>query len=90
MCSVLSTHVCPSVCLSVCLSVPSVSVCLSVCQVIEEEGLAENAARLGRVLRKELEKLDRSIVSAVRGRGLLNAIVITQHDGMLGWAVSCL
>ena len=43
---------------------------------MEEEKLAENADRLGQILRSELSKLPKDIVSTVRGRGLLNAIVI--------------
>jgi len=45
-------------------------------EVLEEERLAENADRLGKVLREELSKLPKDIVTTVRGKGLLNAIVI--------------
>ena len=45
-------------------------------KVLEEEKLAENAERLGRVFREELSKLPTDIVTTVRGKGLLNAIVI--------------
>jgi len=38
--------------------------------------LAENAERLGKILREELSKLPSEIVTTVRGKGLLNAIVI--------------
>jgi len=38
--------------------------------------LAENAEKLGRILREELSKLPNDIVTTVRGKGLLNAIVI--------------
>jgi len=44
--------------------------------VLEEERLADNAERMGRVMRAELEKLPKDIVSVVRGRGLMNGIVI--------------
>jgi len=43
---------------------------------MEEEKLAENAERLGRIFREELSKLPKDIVTSVRGKGLLNAIVI--------------
>ena len=49
-------------------------------QVLQEEKLAENAERLGQLLRDELSKLPKNIVSIVRGKGLLNAIVI--HSSM--------
>ena len=45
-------------------------------QVLEEEKLAENAEKLGHILRKELSTLPKDVVSIVRGKGLLNAIVI--------------
>ncbi|ESO82732.1 hypothetical protein LOTGIDRAFT_184502 [Lottia gigantea] len=51
-------------------------VAMAALEVLEEEKLAENAERLGEVLRKELSTLPKDIVSVVRGKGLLNAIVI--------------
>jgi len=45
-------------------------------KVLEEEKLAENADKLGVMLREELNKLPKDIVTTVRGKGLLNAIVI--------------
>lgn len=45
-------------------------------QVLVEEGLVENAAALESVMREELDRLDRSVVDSVRGRGLFFAIVI--------------
>lgn len=50
-------------------------------QVLEEENLAENADRMGALLRNELMKLPSDIVTAVRGKGLLNAIVIRETKG---------
>ncbi|KAK8728006.1 hypothetical protein OTU49_009333 [Cherax quadricarinatus] len=47
-------------------------------QVIEEENLARNAEKMGLILRSELSKLPKEIISVVRGRGLLNAIVINE------------
>lgn len=51
-------------------------VAMEALKVLEEEKLAENADRLGRVFRDELSKLPTDIVTTVRGKGLLNAIVI--------------
>jgi len=45
-------------------------------QVLTEEKLAENADKMGALLRQELGTLPKDIVSVVRGKGLLNAIVI--------------
>lgn len=50
-------------------------------QVLEEEKLAENAERMGALLRSELSKLPKDIVTAVRGKGLLNAFVIKETKG---------
>jgi len=47
---------------------------------MEEEKLAENADRLGRIFREELGKLPTDIVTSVRGKGLLNAIVINSSS----------
>jgi len=50
-------------------------------EVLLEEKLAENAQRLGEVLRTNLkEKLNPDICTVVRGRGLLNAIVIPETE----------
>jgi len=38
--------------------------------------MVENAARMGELLRNELNRLPKDKVKVVRGKGLLNAIVI--------------
>lgn len=43
-----------------------------------DEKLADNAERLGKILRSELSKLPKEKVKIVRGKGLLNAIVINE------------
>ncbi|KAK2173706.1 hypothetical protein NP493_853g01090 [Ridgeia piscesae] len=45
-------------------------------KVCEEERLAENSERLGVLLREELNKISKDLVTVVRGMGLFNAIVI--------------
>ena len=55
-------------------------------KVLEEEKLAEHSDRLGNILREELTKLDKDIVTLVRGKGLLNAIVIKETKGALSLA----
>ncbi|KAI8973503.1 ornithine-oxo-acid transaminase [Mycotypha africana] len=52
------------------------AVAMTALDVIREENLVENAERLGHIFRKELEALNSPIIQTVRGRGLLNAIVI--------------
>lgn len=48
---------------------------------MEKEKLAENAQRMGEILRAELSKLPKDIVTTVRGKGLLNAVVIKETKG---------
>lgn len=59
-------------------------------EVVKDEKLAENADRLGHIFRDELNTyIERSvIVQKVRGRGLLNAIVINDsEDGDTAWNI---
>lgn len=51
-------------------------------EVLHDENLAENAQRLGEKFRSELRKLPKDIVTIVRGKGLLNAIVIDKREMM--------
>uniref|UniRef100_A0A0B7A381 Ornithine aminotransferase n=1 Tax=Arion vulgaris TaxID=1028688 RepID=A0A0B7A381_9EUPU len=56
-------------------------VAIEALRVLEEEKLAENAEKMGIILRRELNRLPKDIVKIVRGKGLLDAIVInTGHD----------
>ncbi|MCB9426254.1 MAG: ornithine--oxo-acid transaminase [Flavobacteriales bacterium] len=57
-------------------------VAIAALEVIKEEKLAENADRLGKLFREQLNKyiINSSIVSLVRGKGLLNAIVINDTE----------
>ncbi|KAH8260923.1 hypothetical protein KR044_000638 [Drosophila immigrans] len=56
-------------------------VAMAALEVLQEENLAENAFKMGELLRSELSKLPKDVVSVVRGKGLLNAIVISsKHD----------
>ena len=52
-------------------------------QVLIEEKLADNAEKLGNILRDDLKKnLNLDVATIVRGKGLLNAVVIPQTEGM--------
>lgn len=55
--------------------------------VVKEEGLAEKAEELGEFLRAELEAIPSDMISLVRGKGLLNAIVIKPKNGKEAWDV---
>lgn len=59
-------------------------------QVVLDEKLAENAAKLGEVLRDGLEDIAKriGIIELVRGKGLLNAIVIyCPEDSNMAWDI---
>lgn len=62
-------------------------VAIAALQVMEEEKLAENAQRMGKLLRAELRKLPKDIVTTVRGKGLLNAVVIKETKDHDAWKV---
>jgi Ornithine/acetylornithine aminotransferase len=49
--------------------------------VVHEENLIENSEKMGEIFRKELNKLVGGFISEVRGRGLMNAIVIKNGKG---------
>lgn len=56
-------------------------------EIMEEEDLTNKAEILGQMLRKGLEDLKTPMITTVRGRGLLNAIVIdeSQTGGHTAW-----
>ena len=56
-------------------------------EVVLDENLAENAYRLGEILRSELENFENDMITLVRGKGLLNAIVIKPKNGNEAWDV---
>lgn len=58
------------------------AVAIAALEVVKEENLAENADYLGKIFRAEMNKyiIYSTIVSSVRGKGLLNAIVINDNE----------
>ena len=62
-------------------------VAIAALEVVKDEKLAENSERLGKILRRELEAIDSDMITLVRGKGLLNAIVIKPKDGIEAWDV---
>ena len=56
-------------------------------EVVLDEKLAENAYRLGNIFRREMRAIDSDMVTFVRGKGLLNAIVIKPKNGKEAWDV---
>ncbi len=58
-------------------------------KVVVEENLAENAQKMGEIFRSEMKKLQQKtdIIETVRGKGLLNAVVIRPKNGKTAWDV---
>lgn len=66
------------------------AVAIAALEVVKEEKLAENAERLGIILREGLNKIAErnGLITLVRGKGLLNAIVINSgEDSDLAWEI---
>jgi len=56
-------------------------VAIAALEVVKEEKLAERAERLGKIFRDEMKKIDSDMIELVRGKGLLNAVVIRPKNG---------
>ena len=54
-------------------------------EVVKEEHLAEKAEHLGKIFREEMKKIESPFIQQIRGKGLLNAIVIRPHQGKKAW-----
>jgi ornithine--oxo-acid transaminase len=63
------------------------AVAMEALQVLKDEKMAENAFYLGNILREELAAIEGNMITAVRGKGLLNAIVIKNVEGKTAWDV---
>ncbi|MHB8904691.1 MAG: ornithine--oxo-acid transaminase [Melioribacteraceae bacterium] len=62
-------------------------VAVTALQVLKEEKLDENAEKLGSLFRQEVRKIKSDMIELVRGKGLLNAIVIKPKNGKEAWDV---
>ncbi len=62
-------------------------VAIAALEVIKEEKLAENAEKLGEIFRTRLKEIKSEMVELVRGKGLLNAMVIKPKNGKEAWDV---
>jgi ornithine--oxo-acid transaminase len=62
-------------------------VAIAALEVIKEEKLSEKAMELGEKFRAELKKIESPMIELVRGKGLLNAIVIKPTNGRTAWDV---
>lgn len=55
-------------------------VAMAALQVIKDEKLAENADAMGKIFRARMEAIESPLITLVRGKGLLNAIVIKPFE----------
>jgi len=60
-------------------------IAITALKILQEENLAVNAHVMGQLLRKELTALRSNHISIVRGKGLLNAIVIDHTEKDAAW-----
>ncbi|MCU7493992.1 MAG: ornithine--oxo-acid transaminase [Ignavibacteria bacterium] len=56
-------------------------------KVVKDENLASRAFELGEVFRDELRKINSDMIELVRGKGLLNAMIIRPMNGKEAWDV---
>jgi ornithine--oxo-acid transaminase len=61
------------------------AVAMTSLRVIKEEQMAENAEKMGYLFRSELNKLKSPFINTIRGKGLLNAIVISHSNPDTAW-----
>jgi len=66
------------------------AVAMASLQVIKDEGLAAHAEEMGQLLREGLQKIGSPYLQTVRGKGLLNAIVINHPDPEAAWELCLL
>ncbi|MDX2361790.1 MAG: ornithine--oxo-acid transaminase [Crocinitomicaceae bacterium] len=67
-------------------------VAIAALEVVTDEALAENAEHLGQIFRKEMQRIIDSsdLVLKVRGKGLLNAIIVNDtEESETAWNLCC-
>lgn len=62
-------------------------VSIAALEVVKEENLAQNAEKLGEVFRERMRMIPSDRIAEVRGKGLLNAVVIKPKNGKTAWDV---
>lgn len=62
-------------------------VAMAALEVVKEEKLAERAEYLGQIFRDEMRAIQSEMVQQVRGKGLLNAVIIKPKNGKEAWDV---
>jgi ornithine--oxo-acid transaminase len=54
-------------------------------EVLKSEDMAQNATKMGELLRQGIANLNSPFVTTIRGKGLLNAIVIKHENPEASW-----
>ena len=62
-------------------------VAIAALEVVKNERLAERADYLGKIFRNEFNSIKSDMIELVRGKGLLNAVVIRPKGGKTAWDV---
>ena len=62
-------------------------VAVAALQVVKDEKLAENAQKMGEIFREGCRNIDSPFIELVRGKGLLNAVLIKPRNGKTAWDV---
>jgi len=62
-------------------------VAVAALEVVKNENLAERAEYLGNIFREEIRRIDSPMIQLVRGKGLLNAVIIKPTNGKEAWDV---
>jgi len=62
-------------------------VAVAALEVVKEEKLAERAERLGNIFRAEMRNISSNMIETVRGKGLLNAVIIRPKNNKTAWDV---
>ena len=62
-------------------------VAIAALKVVKDEELAERAYELGNIFREEIRKIESPMIKLVRGKGLLNAVIINPVQGKEAWDV---
>jgi ornithine--oxo-acid transaminase len=62
-------------------------VAIAALEVVKNEKLAENSERLGKIFREEFRTIKSDMIELVRGKGLLNAVIIRPKGGKTAWDV---
>ncbi len=62
-------------------------VAIEALKVVKDEKLDENATNLGNIFRNEMKNIKSDMIELVRGKGLLNAVVVRPKNGKTAWDV---